>query len=138
MSLGAGIIPSLNIAGGLLAFCTIRAWHTVMGWTIGSGEPFTAQECNVVQTFVTAASSVAFTVGFGTYLTAMDKTSYRGLAEQNLLKLKHEMASHSIFCSFCLMRAVLGEGTPGNREQDTHEPSLSMVCGQINRIIYVL
>ena len=30
---------------------------------------YTFQECNVIQTFVTACSSVAFTGGFGSYLT---------------------------------------------------------------------
>jgi len=39
------------------------------------------QECNVVQTFITACSSVAFTGGFGSYLTAMDRRSYEQLGE---------------------------------------------------------
>ncbi|KAF5836148.1 OPT oligopeptide transporter protein-domain-containing protein [Dunaliella salina] len=82
-----------------------KAQLTGRGITVGLllGTMFTIvvhKECNVVQTFITACSSVAFTGGFGSYLTAMDRRSY------NLLG---------------------GDSAQGNREEDIYEPSLYRV-----------
>lgn len=102
LNLGVGIIPSLNIAAGLLSFCSLKIWQVLSKqlWPNTPTRPFGAQECNVVQTFITACSSVAFTGGFGSYLTAMDRRSY------NLLG---------------------GDSAQGNREEDIYEPSLYRV-----------
>lgn len=49
--LSSGVVPSLNIAAGLLAFCVLHGWSWAagkLGWTAGTGA-VGAQECNVVQ-----------------------------------------------------------------------------------------
>lgn len=96
INLGAGIVPSLNIAAGLLAFCSFKAYSLLggrLGWAV---TPFGAQEVNAVQTFITAASSVAYTGGFGSHLAAMSHKAYE----------------------------LLGEGAVGNRAEDVYEPTL--------------
>lgn len=80
LSLGsAGIIPGLGIPAGLISFAVVRSW-TVLGSSLRVNKhaptlykllfhPFTVQENAVLQTFITSISGVAFTGGFGTYLT---------------------------------------------------------------------
>jgi hypothetical protein len=80
LSLGsAGIIPGLGIPAGLISFALIRAWTLMgQGLKLNSRAPwlhkalfqhFTVQENAVLQTFICSISGVAFTGGFGTYLT---------------------------------------------------------------------
>ncbi|MEW5319879.1 MAG: hypothetical protein WDW38_010998 [Sanguina aurantia] len=95
--LGPGVIPSLNIAAGLLGFCGLRTWRaaaSAMGLHSPEG---TAQETNVVQTFITASISVAYTGGFGMYLAGLDRQTYENIG---------------------------GSSTPGNRIEDVYEPEL--------------
>lgn len=66
LNLTTGVIPSLNVAAGLLAFSMIKSWTTAlhrMGFLV---RPFTRQENTVVQTCVVASSGIAFssTVNF--------------------------------------------------------------------------
>eukprot|EP00775_Hariotina_reticulata_P009952 gene9952-10107_t len=87
LSLGtAGIIPSLSIAGGLISFAVMRSW-TLMGQALCRKnssnrllttlfQPFGLQENAVLQTYILSISSVAFTGGFGTYLTGMGYQAY--------------------------------------------------------------
>ncbi|KAJ9533802.1 hypothetical protein QJQ45_026882 [Haematococcus lacustris] len=100
LNLGAGIIPSLNIAAGLLAFCFLRVWAALAAHCGWPAPPAGAQECNTVQTFITACSSVAFTGGFASFLTALDRVSYTTLG---------------------------GEAAPGNRAEDVYEPTIGRV-----------
>lgn len=55
-----GIIPSLNVAAGLLGFAVINAYTTLLNNCGILKKPFTRQENTVIQTFVIAASGIAF------------------------------------------------------------------------------
>jgi len=59
-----GIIPSLNVAAGLLGFALIKSYTTILSNCGLLGEPFTRQENTVIQTFVVAASGIAFSSEF--------------------------------------------------------------------------
>ncbi|XP_071701760.1 probable metal-nicotianamine transporter YSL7 [Rutidosis leptorrhynchoides] len=71
LSLTTGIIPSLNVAAGLLGFFFVKTWTKMLeqcGWL---KHPFTRQENTVIQTCVVATSGIAFSGGFGSYLLGM-------------------------------------------------------------------
>ncbi|XP_019163423.1 PREDICTED: probable metal-nicotianamine transporter YSL7 [Ipomoea nil] len=71
LNLTTGVIPSLNVAAGLLAFSIIKFWTTAlhrMGFIV---QPFTRQENTVVQTCVVASSGIAFSSGTASYLLGM-------------------------------------------------------------------
>ena len=55
LSLTVGIVPSFNIAAGLLGFFSIKSW-TKLGF---SSKPFTRQENTVIQTCVVACYGLA-------------------------------------------------------------------------------
>ncbi|KAK4782402.1 hypothetical protein SAY86_016504 [Trapa natans] len=71
LNLTTGIIPSLNVAAGLLGFFLIKTWTAVFA-KLGIF-PFTRQENTVIQTCVVAASGIAFSGGFGSYLFGMSE-----------------------------------------------------------------
>lgn len=60
LNLTVGVIPSLNVAAGLLGFFFIKSWTGFLGgmgvWT----KPFTPQENTVIQTCVVACYGLAF------------------------------------------------------------------------------
>lgn len=58
LNLTTGIIPSLNVAAGLLGFFFVKTWTTIFG-RLGV-LPFTRQENTVIQTCVVASSGIAF------------------------------------------------------------------------------
>lgn len=101
LNLTVGIIPSLNVAAGLLGFFLVKTWIALLSklqiWTT----PFTKQENTVIQTCVVACYGIAFSGGFGSYLIAMDKTTYN----------------------------LIGFGYPGNRAEDVKNPSLGWMIG---------
>ncbi|KAK7407777.1 hypothetical protein VNO78_09852 [Psophocarpus tetragonolobus] len=66
-----GIIPSLNVAAGLLGFAVIKAYTTLLNNCGILKQPFTRQENTVIQTFVVASSGIAFSSGMGSYLLGM-------------------------------------------------------------------
>ncbi|KAK7349004.1 hypothetical protein VNO80_23824 [Phaseolus coccineus] len=66
-----GIIPSLNVAAGLLGFALIKSYTTLLNNCGLLREPFTRQENTVIQTFVVASSGIAFSSGMGSYLLGM-------------------------------------------------------------------
>ncbi|MCL7047225.1 hypothetical protein MKW94_023834 [Papaver nudicaule] len=67
LSVTTGIIPSLNVAVSLLGFFFKFPGHF-------SSQPFTRQESTVVQTCVAAAASgIAFSSGYGSYILGMTK-----------------------------------------------------------------
>ncbi|XP_027123916.1 probable metal-nicotianamine transporter YSL7 [Coffea arabica] len=73
LNLTTGIIPSLNVSAGLLGFFFIKTWTTLLEKSGLLKQPFTRQENTVIQTCVVAASGIAFSGGFGSYLFAMSE-----------------------------------------------------------------
>lgn len=61
LALSVGIVPSLNIAAGLLGFFLLTLWNRVVGLLGFTIRPFTRQENTVIQTCVIACSGLAFT-----------------------------------------------------------------------------
>ncbi|CAJ2628831.1 unnamed protein product [Trifolium pratense] len=74
LNLTTGIIPSLNVSAGLLGFFFVKTWTKVLEKSGLLNQPFTRQENTVIQTCVVAASGIAFSGGFGSYLFAMSPT----------------------------------------------------------------
>ncbi|CAL9136587.1 unnamed protein product [Musa acuminata var. zebrina] len=72
--LTTGIVPSLNVSAGLLGFFFVRTWTAALGRAGLLRRPFTRQENTVIQTCVVAASGIAYSGGFGSYLFAMSET----------------------------------------------------------------
>ncbi|KAK7377605.1 hypothetical protein VNO80_03033 [Phaseolus coccineus] len=101
LNLTVGIIPSLNVAAGLLGFFFVRTWTgflTKMGFF---AKPFTRQENTVIQTCVVACYGLAFSGGFGSSLIAMDQRTYE----------------------------LIGPDYPGNRAEDVKNPGLGWMMG---------
>ncbi|KAL1820121.1 hypothetical protein ACET3Z_014990 [Daucus carota] len=96
LNLTVGIIPSLNIAAGLLGFFFVRSWTGFMFRLGIPVKPFTRQENTVIQTCVVACYGLAFSGGFGSYLLSMDSRTYN----------------------------LIGADYPGNRAQDVKDPGL--------------
>ncbi|CBI27130.3 unnamed protein product, partial [Vitis vinifera] len=71
LSLTTGIIPSFNVAAGLLGFAFVKAWVSLIEKFGLLKQPFTRQENTVIQTCVVAASGIAFNNGTSSYLLAM-------------------------------------------------------------------
>ncbi|CAL9185841.1 probable metal-nicotianamine transporter YSL6 [Musa acuminata AAA Group] len=101
LNLTVGVIPSLNVAAGLLGFFFIKSW-TEFASRIGlCVKPFTRQENTVIQTCVVACYGLAFSGGFGSYMLSMDQRTYE----------------------------LIGADYPGNKEEDVKNPSLSWMIG---------
>nr|XP_010913001.1 probable metal-nicotianamine transporter YSL6 [Elaeis guineensis] len=101
LNLTVGVIPSLNVAAGLLGFFFIKSWT---GFLKGMGlwtKPFTPQENTVIQTCVVACYGLAFSGGFGSYMLSMDRKTYE----------------------------LIGVDYPGNRAEDIKNPSLGWMIG---------
>ncbi|RRT53236.1 hypothetical protein BHM03_00000858 [Ensete ventricosum] len=60
LNLTTGIIPSLNVAAGLLGFFFVRLWTKALEHVGLLRTPFTRQENTVIQTSVVAAYGLAF------------------------------------------------------------------------------
>jgi hypothetical protein len=58
--LTVGIIPSLNVAAGLLAFFAMKSWTKILTGLGFSSSPFTRQENTIIQTCVVACYGIAF------------------------------------------------------------------------------
>ncbi|XP_051226041.1 probable metal-nicotianamine transporter YSL6 [Lolium perenne] len=101
LNLTVGIIPSLNVAAGLLGYFLVRAWTAALARFGIVSKPFTKQENTVIQTCVVACYGLAFSGGFGTYMLAMDQKTYE----------------------------LIGTDYPGNRAVDVINPSLSWMIG---------
>ncbi|XP_050386524.1 probable metal-nicotianamine transporter YSL7 [Argentina anserina] len=71
LNLTTGIIPSLNVAAGLLGFAMLKAYTAFLQKFGLLKQPFTRQENTVVQTCVVASSGIAFSSGMGSYLLGM-------------------------------------------------------------------
>lgn len=73
LNLTTGVIPSLNVAAGLLGFFLVKMWTKLLEKSGLLKQPFTRQENTVIQTCVVAASGIAFSGGFGSYLFGMSQ-----------------------------------------------------------------
>ncbi|KAG6528434.1 probable metal-nicotianamine transporter YSL6 [Zingiber officinale] len=101
LNLTVGVIPSLNVAAGLLGFFFVKSW-TEFASKIGVwSKPFTRQENTVIQTCVVACYGLAFSGGFGSYMLSMDQRTYE----------------------------LIGSDYPGNRAEDVKNPSLGWMIG---------
>ncbi|KAK6912426.1 Oligopeptide transporter, OPT superfamily [Dillenia turbinata] len=74
LNLTTGIIPSLNVAAGLLGFFFVKLWTKIIENCGLLKQPFTRQENTVIQTCVVAAYGIAFSGGFGSYMFGMSGT----------------------------------------------------------------
>ncbi|KAL3722958.1 hypothetical protein ACJRO7_035193 [Eucalyptus globulus] len=101
LNLTVGIIPSLNVAAGLLGFFFVKSWTGFLSRLGFSVTPFTRQENTVIQTCVVACYGLAFSGGFGSYLIAMDEKTYQ----------------------------LIGADYPGNRAEDVKNPGLGWMIG---------
>lgn len=64
LNLTVGIIPSLNVAAGLLGFFFVKSWTGFLSKLGFSVHPFTRQENTVIQTCVVACYGLAFSGNF--------------------------------------------------------------------------
>nr|GLL26733.1 probable metal-nicotianamine transporter YSL6 [Ipomoea trifida] len=103
LNLTVGIIPSLNVAAGLLGFFFVKSWTAFLSKLGFSVKPFTRQENTVIQTCVVACYGLAFSGGFGSYLLSMDEKTYQ----------------------------LIGPDYPGNRAEDVKNPGLLWMMGFI-------
>ena len=67
LNLTTGIIPSLNVSAGILGFFFVKTWTKLLHRSGMLKQPFTRQENAVIQTYVVAASGIAFS---GTHFLA--------------------------------------------------------------------
>ncbi|KAF8390676.1 hypothetical protein HHK36_025203 [Tetracentron sinense] len=101
LNLTVGIIPSLNVAAGLLGFFFVKSWTGFLSKLGFSITPFTKQENTVIQTCVVACYGLAFNGGFGSYMIAMDEKTYK----------------------------LIGVDYLGNRAEDVKNPALGWMIG---------
>ncbi|XP_014523840.1 probable metal-nicotianamine transporter YSL6 [Vigna radiata var. radiata] len=101
LNLTVGIIPSLNVAAGLLGFFFVKTWTGFLTKIGFFTKPFTKQENTVIQTCVVACYGLAFSGGFGSSLIAMDQRTYE----------------------------LIGPDYPGNRAEDVKNPGLGWMMG---------
>ncbi|XWS39566.1 hypothetical protein CRYUN_Cryun18bG0066200 [Craigia yunnanensis] len=71
LNLTTGVIPSLNVAAGLLGFALVKTWTSALAKVGFLKQPFTRQENTVIQTCVVASSGIAFSSGTASYLLGM-------------------------------------------------------------------
>ncbi|OMO60143.1 Oligopeptide transporter OPT superfamily [Corchorus capsularis] len=71
LNLTTGVIPSFNIAAGLLGFAALKLWTSLLARLGFLKHPFTRQENTVIQTCVVASSGIAFSSGTASYLLGM-------------------------------------------------------------------
>ncbi|CAL9109050.1 unnamed protein product [Musa textilis] len=83
LNLTTGIIPSLNVAAGLLGFFFVKLWTKGLESTGLFRTPFTRQENTVIQTCVVAAYGLAFSGGFGSYIFGMSSKIADQATEEN-------------------------------------------------------
>ncbi|OMP03925.1 Oligopeptide transporter OPT superfamily [Corchorus olitorius] len=71
LNLTTGVIPSLNVAAGLLGFALVKGWTKTLSKVGLLKQPFTRQENTVIQTCVVASSGIAFSSGTASYMLGM-------------------------------------------------------------------
>ncbi|XP_074581563.1 putative metal-nicotianamine transporter YSL12 [Curcuma longa] len=83
LNLTTGIVPSLNVASGLLGFFFVKVWTKALERAGVLRVPFTRQENTVIQTCVVAAYGLAGSGGYGSYLLGMSSTIADQATEAN-------------------------------------------------------
>lgn len=77
LNLTIGILPSLNVAAGLLGYFFVKSWTVVLPMFGLSSKPFTRQENTVIQTCVVACYEIAFSgISLLQTETEKDRLSY--------------------------------------------------------------
>ncbi|KAM2655222.1 hypothetical protein EV1_010897 [Malus domestica] len=71
LNLTTGVIPSLNVAAGLLGFAVVKGYTAMIDKCGFLKQPFTRQENTVIKTCVVASSGIAFSSGTASYLLGM-------------------------------------------------------------------
>ncbi|KAK2972755.1 hypothetical protein RJ640_019403 [Escallonia rubra] len=71
LNLTTGIIPSLNVAAGLLGYAMLKTWTVAINKCGLLKQPFTRQENTVIQTCVVACAGIAFSSGTASYMLGM-------------------------------------------------------------------
>lgn len=71
LNLTVGIIPSLNVAAGLLGFFFVKSWTGFLSTLGFSVRPFTRQENTVIQTCVVACYGLAFSGNFFVFFSCL-------------------------------------------------------------------
>ncbi|KAL3687280.1 hypothetical protein R1sor_013589 [Riccia sorocarpa] len=104
-----GVIPSLNVAAGLLGFFFIKLWTGTLSQLGFWAKPFTRQENTVIQTTVVSCYGLAFSGGFGSYLLAMNEKTYE----------------------------LLGVDYPGNYPTDVKNPQLGWMIAFMFTVSFV-
>ncbi|KAI3944805.1 hypothetical protein MKW92_015970 [Papaver armeniacum] len=104
LNVTTGIIPSLNVASGLLGFFFIKLWTSVcskVGW---SYQPFTRQENTVIQTCIVAISGIAFSSGYASYILGMTKV----IADQGpaMANTANNVMKLELWWMFCFLAAI--------------------------------
>ncbi|CAN1192345.1 Metal-nicotianamine transporter YSL3 [Linum perenne] len=74
--LTTGLVPNLNVSAALLAFVFVKSWTKLLKKAGFLAKPFTRQENTLIQTCAVACYSIAVGGGFGSYLLALNRTSY--------------------------------------------------------------
>lgn len=64
LNLTTGVIPSLNVAAGLMGFAVVKGYTAMIEKCGLLKQPFTRQENTVIQTCVVASSGIAFSSTF--------------------------------------------------------------------------
>ncbi|KAG6512179.1 hypothetical protein ZIOFF_030274 [Zingiber officinale] len=106
LNLTTGIIPSLNVASGLLGFFFIKVWTKALERARVLRVPFTRKANTVIQICVVAAYGLAFSGGYDTYLFGMSLKIAGQTTEandsQNIKDPKLGwMLSVYVCCQFC-------------------------------------
>ncbi|KAK3004270.1 hypothetical protein RJ639_019142 [Escallonia herrerae] len=71
LNLTTGIIPSINVAAGLLGYAMLKTWTVAINKCGLLKQPFTRQENTVIQTCVVACAGIAFSSGTASYMLGM-------------------------------------------------------------------
>ncbi|CAN1307281.1 Metal-nicotianamine transporter YSL3 [Linum perenne] len=74
--LTTGLVPNLNVSAALLAFVFVKSWTKLLKKAGFLTKPFTRQENTLIQTCAVACYSIAVGGGFGSYLLALNRTTY--------------------------------------------------------------
>lgn len=123
LNLTVGIIPSLNVAAGLLGFFSVKSWTGFLTKLGFSSKPFTRQENTVIQTCVVACYGLAFSGNSQIYLFCIFQLQ---LVFQVFVWLIRNIAARRITEQFCSLLRVCGGELLVNQSID--EEILVLCC----------
>ncbi|TVT99847.1 hypothetical protein EJB05_54756 [Eragrostis curvula] len=81
LGLTAGIVPSFAMSASLVSFFAIGSWARLLGRCGVATQPFTRQENIVVQTCISACTTLSVYGGFTSFLPAMTETVAKSIGE---------------------------------------------------------